>query len=366
MQLLLLATFTASALGLALGPQAAAINEVIDMVESGLGSEGKEGRALFITLTITEAMTSVATTTSTLMTNTRCVATAIASCPAAAAAADPAGRSLGDHVAVSSNTPAILTSSTGEMIDVHAIKPTKSSFINTMDIDGIIHENEEPISSGSLSFKEVKRIHTNITFTPTHAGSYGECRHWVRSVRRSAAHAEDHHPLRSINLSGKIRSRYVCFSKTLDVQVFTSTATSTVFDGTSTYSVPVSSDQLYVYPLYPNFAGHLLHKLRLPDGRVLRHRHGVRVGFLCRHVLRTLPRISKNKTYDNSIKQDKAELCVNLNANGTKHLRAYICHQKHLSLYFVSSYLGPCFCAMRYSSTCVYRYHVHTNPIGCA
>lgn len=57
-----------------------------------------------------------------------------------------------------SNGPAILTESkTGEKVDVHAIKPTKAqAMFDRMDIDGVIHEHDDPISSGSLSFREVK------------------------------------------------------------------------------------------------------------------------------------------------------------------------------------------------------------------
>ena len=50
-------------------------------------------------------------------------------------------------------------SHTGEEVDVHAIKPTKAQDVFArMDIDGVIHEHEDPISSGSLSFREVSRI----------------------------------------------------------------------------------------------------------------------------------------------------------------------------------------------------------------
>merc|ERR1712083_425741 len=57
-----------------------------------------------------------------------------------------------------SNGPAILTESkTGEKVDVHAIKPTKAqAMFDRMDIDGVIHEHDDPISSGSLSFREVR------------------------------------------------------------------------------------------------------------------------------------------------------------------------------------------------------------------
>ena len=50
----------------------------------------------------------------------------------------------------------MLTAHTGEKVDVNGIKPTKTETIfDRMDIDSVIHENESPISSGQLSFREV-------------------------------------------------------------------------------------------------------------------------------------------------------------------------------------------------------------------
>merc|ERR1712141_788181 len=124
------------------------VNEVIDMVESGLG-ESKEGRALFITLTLTQSTWSVVETVTTdLTTVSSCLAATITECAAARS-------SLQKDV---SNGPAILTESkTGEKVDVHAIKPTKAqAMFDRMDIDGVIHEHDDPISSGSLSFREVR------------------------------------------------------------------------------------------------------------------------------------------------------------------------------------------------------------------
>merc|ERR1712173_450666 len=121
------------------------VNEVMDMVESGLG-ETKEGRALFITLTLTESTWSVVSTVTTdLTTVSSCVSASVSECAAARSG-------LQKDV---SNGPAILVSHTGE--EVHAIKPTKAqATFDRMDIDGVIHENEDPISSGSLSFREVR------------------------------------------------------------------------------------------------------------------------------------------------------------------------------------------------------------------
>merc|ERR1712048_328253 len=118
-----------------------------DMVESGLG-ETKEGRALFITLTLTESTWSVVSTVTTdLTTITSCLSASVSECAAARSG-------LQKDV---SNGPAILVSHTGEEVDVHAIKPTKAQAIfDRMDIDGVIHEHEDPISSGSLSFREVR------------------------------------------------------------------------------------------------------------------------------------------------------------------------------------------------------------------
>ena len=50
----------------------------------------------------------------------------------------------------------VLTAHNGEKVDVNGIKPTKTQTIfDKMDIDGVIHEYENPISSGQLSFREV-------------------------------------------------------------------------------------------------------------------------------------------------------------------------------------------------------------------
>jgi len=127
------------------------VNEVIDMVESGLG-DTKEGRALFITLTLTESTWSVVSTVSTdLTTSASCIDTSITMCTTATARSDDLQQDV-------SNGPAILTRvHTGEKVDVHAIKPSKTQdMFNRMDIDGVIHEHEDPISSGSLSFREVR------------------------------------------------------------------------------------------------------------------------------------------------------------------------------------------------------------------
>merc|ERR1711934_1320433 len=113
-----------------------------------MGGETKEGRALFITLTLTESTWSVVSTVTTdLTTVSSCVSASVSECAAARSG-------LQKDV---SNGPAILVSHTGEEVDVHAIKPTKAQAIfDRMDIDGVIHENEDPISSGSLSFREVR------------------------------------------------------------------------------------------------------------------------------------------------------------------------------------------------------------------
>merc|ERR1712050_605527 len=113
-----------------------------------MGGETKEGRALFITLTLTESTWSVVSTVTTdLTTVSSCVSASVSECAAARSG-------LQKDV---SNGPAILVSHTGEEVDVHAIKPTKAQAIfDRMDIDGIIHEHDDPISSGSLSFREVR------------------------------------------------------------------------------------------------------------------------------------------------------------------------------------------------------------------
>jgi len=123
------------------------VNEVIDMVESGLG-ESKEGRALFITLTLTQSTWSVVSTVTTdLTTVSSCLSASVTECAAASS-----------RSALQKDGPAILTlAHTGEKVDVHAIKPTKAqAMFDRMDIDGVIHEHDDPISSGSLSFREVR------------------------------------------------------------------------------------------------------------------------------------------------------------------------------------------------------------------
>merc|ERR1712187_340925 len=115
MKLFGLLSFVAATLGMNL--KEPVVNEVIDMVESGLG-ESKEGRALFITLTLTQSTWSVVSTVTTdLTTDTSCLSATVTECAAARS-------SLQKDV---SNGPAILTlAHTGEKVDVHAIKPTKA------------------------------------------------------------------------------------------------------------------------------------------------------------------------------------------------------------------------------------------------
>ena len=125
------------------------VNEVVAMVESGLG-ETKEGKALSITLT-ESTWSVVSTATTDLTTVSSCIATSLTECTTATARS-------GDEQQDVSTGPAILTRAhTGEKVDVHAIKPSKTQeMFDRMDIDGVIHEHEDPISSGSLSFREVR------------------------------------------------------------------------------------------------------------------------------------------------------------------------------------------------------------------
>merc|ERR1712060_227076 len=97
MKLFGLLSFVAATLGMNL--KEPVVNEVIDMVESGLG-ESKEGRALFITLTLTQSTWSVVSTVTTdLTTATSCLSASVTECAAARS-------SLQKDV---SNGPAILT-----------------------------------------------------------------------------------------------------------------------------------------------------------------------------------------------------------------------------------------------------------------
>merc|ERR1711881_384132 len=129
MKLFCLLSFVAAPLGMNL--KEPVVNEVIDMVESGLG-DTKEGRALFITLTLTQSTWSVVSTVTTdLTTSASCIDTSITLCTTATARSDDLQQDV-------SNGPAILTRvHTGEKVDVHAIKPSKrQDMFDRMDIDG--------------------------------------------------------------------------------------------------------------------------------------------------------------------------------------------------------------------------------------
>ena len=134
-----------------------------------------------------------------------------------------------------SNGPAILVSHTGEEVDVHAIKPTKAQAIfDRMDIDGVIHENEDPISSGSLSFREVIKIqiYTRQEF---------DCFTCVMTQVRMENMAKGCG--RSDNIEGvERRPRIVIPTVESKVDSLTTTTyTSTVYSTTYTFSVSVST-----------------------------------------------------------------------------------------------------------------------------
>ena len=78
----------------------------------------------------------------------------------------------------------VLTAHNGEKVDVNGIKPTKTQNIfDKMDIDGVIHENENPISSGQLSFREVLLvIVTSKKSCNEKSGANGELGKGVRKV----------------------------------------------------------------------------------------------------------------------------------------------------------------------------------------
>merc|ERR1719168_601487 len=84
MKLFGLLSLVAASLGMNL--KEPVVNKVMDMVESGLG-ETKEGRALFITLTLTESTWSVVSTVTTdLTTVSSCVSASVSECAAARSA----------------------------------------------------------------------------------------------------------------------------------------------------------------------------------------------------------------------------------------------------------------------------------------
>ena len=80
--------------------------------------------------------------------------------------------------------PLVLTAHNGEKVDVNGIKPTKTETIfDKMDIDGVIHEHENPISSGQLSFREVLLvILTSNKSCIEKSGAHGEHGKGMRKV----------------------------------------------------------------------------------------------------------------------------------------------------------------------------------------
>ena len=132
-----------------------------------------------------------------------------------------------------SNGPAILVSHTGEEVDVHAIKPTKAQAIfDRMDIDGVIHENEDPISSGSLSFREVIKIQIHKKYLlVSHLFNQVRMENMAKGCGRSD------------NIEGvERRPRIVIPTVESKVDSLTSTTyTSTVYSTTYTFAVAVST-----------------------------------------------------------------------------------------------------------------------------
>ena len=133
-----------------------------------------------------------------------------------------------------SNGPAILVSHTGEEVDVHAIKPTKAQAIfDRMDIDGVIHENEDPISSGSLSFREVIKIQIYTQEIDCFTCVVTQVR--MENMAKGCG--------RSDNIEGvERRPRIVIPTVESKVDSLTSTTyTSTVYSTTYTFAVAVST-----------------------------------------------------------------------------------------------------------------------------
>merc|ERR1711962_766546 len=181
-------------------PQSGVMDDVISLVESGLSDSPKEGRALLITLTVNETTFTVS---SVLSTNTQCVATAISSCPASS-------RSNLDNFVNVGLTPAILTTTTGQKVDVDAIQPTRArSQLEGLDVDGIIHEDEDALSSGTLTYREVLFENKN----PSCGRSEG--------VQR--------------------RPRFVVANKNTITNTYSTTSyTSTVITSTGTFTIPTN------------------------------------------------------------------------------------------------------------------------------
>jgi len=138
------------------------VNEVMDVVESSLSDE-VEGRALFITLNITQATTSTYTATMNTTSTASCYTTtaAITNCTTSARALEPEG-------SVSTMESQVVTRSDGKAATLADIMPTKplehqaDHKMNAMPLhldanafDGIVYQNN-PLQSGRIEWQEVK------------------------------------------------------------------------------------------------------------------------------------------------------------------------------------------------------------------
>lgn len=138
------------------------VNEVMDVVESSLGDE-VEGRALFITLNITQATTSTFTATVNSTSTASCYATtaAIANCTTSA-------RALETEESVAVENP-VITRSDGRPATLADIMPTPAldqhhaqehkmdvrPHLDANQFDGVVYQNN-PLQSGRIEWQEVK------------------------------------------------------------------------------------------------------------------------------------------------------------------------------------------------------------------
>merc|ERR1712080_44965 len=173
------------------------VNEIIDLVDSGLDSP-PTGRALFITLSITETTFTVSTISTDLTTVSMCLDMALPACAKK--------RSLkesfeGDYESL------IQTSPPGTKVDLETIRPTsRSSMLEGLDVDGIILE-EDALTSGTLSYREVA----------------------VENMNPGCGRAD----------GIPRRPRFVVADKSTTIKTFSTTSiTSTVYSSTATFSIP--------------------------------------------------------------------------------------------------------------------------------
>jgi len=136
------------------------VNEMLDLVESGLDrTKDREGRLIFVRLTLTQQSNTQVTETTTTTIMASCVNGTFTECTSDASAS---ARSVGysNEEAKNMFPEAIVTKANGNTVDISTILPSKvepagRSGIEFLDVDGVIGKT---MQSGSLSWKELEML----------------------------------------------------------------------------------------------------------------------------------------------------------------------------------------------------------------